>query len=137
MKWYDNEPELWVMIVTGANGSKAFSAGADLKEWLELQLYNPIPTLLPPFPHCWCFVAWWWSLVEEAGSNKGNCRKRKGKDGETMGPMIDGFCGISQRRGLKPMIAAVNGYAFGTSPLILLRIQIPFETSAAIDFVQC
>ena len=27
--------------------------------------------------------------------------------------MIDGFCGISQRRGLKPIIAAVNGYAFG------------------------
>ena len=39
MKWYDNEPELWVMIVTGAKGSKAFSAGADLKEWLEL--YDP------------------------------------------------------------------------------------------------
>jgi enoyl-CoA hydratase/carnithine racemase len=24
------------MIVTGAKGSRAFSAGADLKEWLEL-----------------------------------------------------------------------------------------------------
>jgi len=41
-------------------------------------------------------------------------RKRKGLDGESMGVAIDGFCGISQRRGFKPIIAAVNGYAFGT-----------------------
>ena len=36
VSWFDNEKELWVMVVTGAKGSKAFSAGADLKEWLEL-----------------------------------------------------------------------------------------------------
>jgi len=27
--------------------------------------------------------------------------------------LIDGFCGISRRKGFKPIIAAVNGYAFG------------------------
>lgn len=43
-------------------------------------------------------------------------RKRKGLDGESMGVAIDGFCGISQRMGFKPIIAAVNGYAFGISP---------------------
>jgi hypothetical protein len=42
VNWFDNEKELWVMIVTGAKGSKAFSAGADLKEWLEL--YVPLQT---------------------------------------------------------------------------------------------
>ncbi|KAF8857257.1 enoyl-CoA hydratase/isomerase [Acephala macrosclerotiorum] len=31
-KWLDNEPSLSVAIITGA-GKKAFSAGADLKEW--------------------------------------------------------------------------------------------------------
>jgi hypothetical protein len=31
-KWLDNEPSLTVAIITGA-GKKAFSAGADLKEW--------------------------------------------------------------------------------------------------------
>jgi hypothetical protein len=39
IKWFDNEKELWVVIVTGARNSRAFSAGADLKEWL--QLYHP------------------------------------------------------------------------------------------------
>ena len=36
VKWFDGEKELWVMIVTGAKGSRAFSTGADLKELLEL-----------------------------------------------------------------------------------------------------
>ena len=31
-KWFDSEPNLTVAIITGA-GKKAFSAGADLKEW--------------------------------------------------------------------------------------------------------
>lgn len=31
-KWFDDEPNLSVAIITGA-GTKAFSAGADLKEW--------------------------------------------------------------------------------------------------------
>jgi enoyl-CoA hydratase/carnithine racemase len=38
VKWFDAEKELWVMIVTGAKNSRAFSAGADLKEWLELYI---------------------------------------------------------------------------------------------------
>jgi enoyl-CoA hydratase/carnithine racemase len=33
-KWFDSEPNLTVGIITGA-GKKAFSAGADLKEWNE------------------------------------------------------------------------------------------------------
>jgi enoyl-CoA hydratase/carnithine racemase len=38
VKWFDSEKELWVMIATGAKNSRAFSAGADLKEWLELYI---------------------------------------------------------------------------------------------------
>jgi len=36
VKWFDNEKELWVMILTGAKDSRAFCAGADLKEWHQL-----------------------------------------------------------------------------------------------------
>ena len=74
VKWFDHEPDLWVLIVTGSPNSKAFCAGADLKEWLDLQ--------------------------------------RQGKS-VGVGNDLEGFCGISRRRGLKPIIAAVNGYAFG------------------------
>jgi len=73
VKWFDNEKELWILILTGSLLSKAFCAGADLKEWLEMQ---------------------------QQGKVMG--------DNET-----DGFCGISRRRERKPIIAAVNGFAFG------------------------
>jgi 1,4-dihydroxy-2-naphthoyl-CoA synthase len=41
-KWLDNEPSLSVAIITGA-GKKAFSAGADLKEWNDSMKYDAEP----------------------------------------------------------------------------------------------
>jgi hypothetical protein len=41
-----------------------------------------------------------------------DCRNKKGLSVGS-GDMIEGFCGISRRRGMNPLIAAVNGYAFG------------------------
>jgi hypothetical protein len=43
-----------------------------------------------------------------------DCRNKKGLSMGN-GDNIEGFCGISRRRGMKPIIAAVNGYAFGTT----------------------
>jgi enoyl-CoA hydratase/carnithine racemase len=43
VKWFDNEKELWVMIVTRAKNSCAFSAGANLKEWLEVYSLPLVP----------------------------------------------------------------------------------------------
>ena len=54
MKWFDNEKELWVMIITGAKESRAFCAGADLKEWLEL--YFLAFPLLPALRSVWMSV---------------------------------------------------------------------------------
>jgi enoyl-CoA hydratase/carnithine racemase len=43
----------------------------------------------------------------------------RNKKGQTAtGDLMEGFCGISRRQGLKPIIAAVNGYAFGTHPVL-------------------
>ena len=36
VKWFDNDPDKWVLVVTGSPVSRAFCAGADLKEWLNL-----------------------------------------------------------------------------------------------------
>ncbi|CAH0045839.1 unnamed protein product [Clonostachys solani] len=71
LDWYDDEPTLRVMIVTGTG--RAFTAGADLKEWR---------------------------------------RTLEGNKGERFG-LQKGRTPFTRRKGKKPIIAAVNGFAFG------------------------
>ncbi len=82
--WFDEEPSLRVGIITGTGG-KAFSAGADLLEQLDIR-----------------------TQTDSAGKNAGG-----GDQAVRREPMPNGFGGISQRRGKKPVIAAVNGLALG------------------------
>lgn len=78
-RWIDAEPSITVAIITGA-GNKAFSTGADLKEWN--------------------------AKVAQASA--------EGKSTGGAGPgNIAGADSLSNRRGKKPFIAAVNGMAFG------------------------
>ena len=78
-RWLDEEPSLTVAILTGA-GKKAFSTGADLKEWN--------------------------AKVAQLAA--------EGKDTGGAGPgNAPGAEGLSNRRGKKPIIAAVNGMAYG------------------------
>lgn len=78
-RWIDAEPSISVAILTGA-GTKAFSTGADLKEWN--------------------------AKVAQAAA--------EGKPTGGAGPgNVPGAEGLSNRRGKKPWIAAVNGMALG------------------------
>ncbi|KAF7197580.1 Mevalonyl-coenzyme A hydratase sidH [Pseudocercospora fuligena] len=77
--WFDSEPTLTVAILTGS-GTKAFSTGADLKEWNR-------------------------NVAEAVAA---------GKDTANLGPgNFPGVEALSNRRGKKPIIAAVNGLALG------------------------
>ena len=90
--WFDNEPSLRVAVVTGKG--RAWSAGADLKEWNQSH--------------------------QSAGSRS---KER---------PMVSsGFAALSRRTGKKPVIAAVNGLAFGGGMEALANLDIIIAAKSA------
>jgi enoyl-CoA hydratase/carnithine racemase len=94
LEWYDASPHLRCCIVTGAG--RAFSAGADLKEW---------------------------NNSNNATASGTAVRQR------TMAP--SGFAGLSRRTGRKPVIAAVNGVAFGGGMEAVVNTDIVVASQSA------
>ncbi|KAL3466298.1 ClpP/crotonase-like domain-containing protein [Aspergillus heterothallicus] len=101
--WFDEEPSLRVGIITGA-GNKAFSAGADLLEQLDIR------------------------TATDSGNESG---RSEGRGAPRREPMPNGFGGISQRRGKKPVIAAVNGFALGGGFEICLNCDMVVSSPTA------
>ncbi|KID97191.1 enoyl-CoA hydratase/carnithine racemase, partial [Metarhizium majus ARSEF 297] len=85
--WYDAEPTLRCAVLTGRG--RAFSAGADLKEWNDRNERNM------PSSHD---------------------RDRTWED--------SGFGGLSNRRGKKPIVAAVNGLCLGGAMEMVLNADM-------------
>jgi enoyl-CoA hydratase/carnithine racemase len=85
--WYDAEPSLRCAVITGHG--RAFSAGADLKEWNE--------------------------------QNEQNVSSANDRDASWAG---SGFGGLSNRRGKKPIIAAVNGLCLGGAMEMILNLDM-------------
>ncbi|KAI0783399.1 ClpP/crotonase [Abortiporus biennis] len=95
LTWFENEPSLWVTILTG-NG-RIFCAGADLKAWSQ-----------------------------RAQTGLGNERENAIKD-------RNGFGAISRRTSsAKPIIAAVNGGAYGGGTEMALNCDIVIASEDAV-----
>ncbi|KAK7458768.1 hypothetical protein VKT23_009773 [Stygiomarasmius scandens] len=86
LKWFTDEPRLWIAIVTGAG--RIFCAGADLKAWNENKKAND---------------------ASEQENVMGDCT---------------GFASLSRRQMSKPIIAAVNGGAYGGGMEIVLNCDL-------------
>ncbi|KAJ3502146.1 hypothetical protein NLJ89_g9018 [Agrocybe chaxingu] len=83
LDWFEEEPELWVVIITGEG--RIFCAGADLLAWNKDQQSNT--------------------------SNETSDVLRA----------IHGFASVSRRQSVKPIIAAVNGGAYGGGMELILN----------------
>ncbi|KAI0323026.1 enoyl-CoA hydratase/carnithine racemase [Amylostereum chailletii] len=94
LDWFDTEPSLWVVIVTGEG--RAFCAGADLKSW--------------------------------------NARQQGGdlSDQERIASSVHGFGSLSRRATSKPIIAAVNGGAFGGGVEMILNCDLVIASDEAV-----
>ncbi|KZT08589.1 ClpP/crotonase [Laetiporus sulphureus 93-53] len=92
--WFDNEPSLWVAIITGEG--RAFCAGADLIAWKQRTQDGPQD------------------------------------EGESIISDVHGFAGISRRTSSpKPIIAAVNGSAYGGGVEIILNCDLVVASEEA------
>ncbi|KIK97716.1 hypothetical protein PAXRUDRAFT_824631 [Paxillus rubicundulus Ve08.2h10] len=95
LRWFDDEPSLWVVIVTGEG--RAFCAGADLKAWHGVQSNGEVT------------------------------------EQEKMAASLHGFAAISRRHtSYKPMIAAVNGSAYGGGVELILNCDIVIASEDAV-----
>jgi len=93
LNWFEKEPELWVLVLTGAG--RTFCVGADLKRWKQDKATGSYEEIS--------------RLIDNPG----------------------GFASLSHRQSTKPIIAAVNGHAFGGGSEIVVNSDIVVASTMA------
>ncbi|THH09821.1 hypothetical protein EW146_g8564 [Bondarzewia mesenterica] len=131
--WFDDEPSLWVVVITGEG--RAFCAGADLKASVR-------PTRLPPpsLPSRTDISAKYQYIntsrinINVPIGNRWNVTQQGGHshEQEDIASSVHGFGSLSRRASSKPIVAAVNGGAFGGGVEILLNCDIVIASDDAV-----
>ncbi|KAL2142963.1 hypothetical protein VTI28DRAFT_485 [Corynascus sepedonium] len=109
--WYDAQPQLRCAVLTGGDG-RAFCAGADLREWDQ----------------------------RNNSSGGGTSHRQAGKTeaGEAARYREvwtqEGFGGLSNRAGKKPVVAAVNGLCFGGGMEMAINCDLVVADGARARF---
>ncbi|KAK4169904.1 putative enoyl-CoA hydratase/carnithine racemase [Cladorrhinum sp. PSN259] len=104
--WYDTQPYLRCAILTGSG--RAFCAGADLKEWDDRNNNN---------------------------DNNSSTQTASSSSSSSSSPTLsDGFGGLSNRTGKKPIIAAVNGLCYGGGMEMVINCDLVVADSQKAKF---
>lgn len=108
--WYDEEPSLRVAVVTGTG--RAFCAGADLKEWDGIN--NDVGSSPPSSGASPKSESPSGAPAQTNTAPNGEAASPSQRRDRSSGTMPrGGFGGMSNRGGVKPIVAAVNGVCFG------------------------
>ncbi|KAH6685967.1 carnitinyl-CoA dehydratase [Plectosphaerella plurivora] len=117
--WYDAEPHLRAAVITGTG--RAFCAGADLKEWHDnndaAAKSSASPVRNPA------------SIIKSIAAPKPADTARPTPAQKW--PADGGFGGISNRRGKKPIIAAVNGLCLGGGFEMVVNTDLIYALESA------
>ncbi|KAI0132817.1 ClpP/crotonase-like domain-containing protein [Xylariales sp. AK1849] len=119
--WFDDEPTLRVAVITGSG--RAFCAGADLKEWDGLNSSGTASSVKESpsgAPSQTGTVPDGSSPVRPSPRDKPSSRFPRG-----------GFGGMSNRGGMKPIIAAANGICFGGGMEMAINCDMIIASSTA------
>ncbi|KAL7627335.1 hypothetical protein AAE478_001527 [Parahypoxylon ruwenzoriense] len=106
-QWFDEEPALRCAVLTGAG--RAFCAGADLKEWDGI---NSAPS-------------------KSSGHGFRGGAAPDLRDGSNTRFPRGGFGGLSNRAGLKPVVAAVNGMCYGGGMEMAINCDLVIASAGA------
>ncbi|KAK8128630.1 enoyl-CoA hydratase/isomerase [Apiospora sp. TS-2023a] len=132
--WYDEEPTLRCAVITGTG--RAFCAGADLKEWNAINTRpasssEPATTTTTTNSPSGAPSQAGITASGAATTPQQQQQPEQAHDKPTSRMPRGGFGGMSNRGGVKPILAAANGICFGGGMEMAINCDMVIASSSA------